>query len=98
MRLILGLLLAVPVAGCGDMTADGVSPSNSNLPLMRPYRAENDPCYLIGESADTAEYLDDSADLVGCPVNYSDLSTFEAQTGGILVGEAQGYILYSVLR
>jgi hypothetical protein len=98
MRLLLGLILAIPVTGCGGTTADGISPSQSNLPLVRPYRAAGDPCSLIGESSATAEYLDDSSDLVGCPVTYEDIATFEAQTGAIRIGEKQGYILFTVLR
>ena len=68
------------------------------LPLMSGYRTTADWCVRLGENAVTNPYLDDSSDLVGCPIGYDDTGNFIAQTGAVLVGQAQGYALYSVRR
>ena len=62
------------------------------------YRAEGDQCRRIGEDAYTNQFLDDSADLVGCPADYEGLGVFVADTWAVPVAERDGYILYSVPR
>lgn len=75
-----------------------VPPPPGDLPMVRPYRAEGDPCMLVGESAYTVALLDDTADLVGCPEGYDGLSAFATETGGTEVARHQGYVLFSVPR
>ncbi len=60
------------------------------------YRADGDQCRNLGESADTIEYLDHTADLVGCPEDMENLGVFVADTGAIEVARKDGYVIYSV--
>ena len=60
------------------------------------YRGDGDQCRRLGESAATAEFLDDAADLVGCPEGMENLGIFAIDTGGVEVARLQGYVLYSV--
>ncbi len=92
------LSVVLPLTGCGGTTSDGVTPSKSSLVLERPYRNSTDTCALIGQSPEVAAYLDDHADLVGCPVTYDGIARFEAETGAIRIGESQGYVLLTILR
>lgn len=50
------------------------------------------------ENEFTNQFLDDSADLVGCPADYEGIGVFQTETGAVQVGQAQGYVLFSVLR
>jgi len=68
------------------------------LPLMGGYRQMGDQCVRVGENNMTNQYMDDSADLVGCPADYEGLGVFQTETGAVQVGAAQGYILFSVPR
>ena len=68
------------------------------LLLLGGYRDPADPCRLAGESAATADYLDDAADLVACPEDAENLGVFVTETGAVEVARLEGYILYSVQR
>jgi hypothetical protein len=60
------------------------------------YRADGDPCRRLGESDYTNQFLDDAADLVGCPADMENLGIFALDTGGVEVARVPGYVLYSV--
>ena len=72
--------------------------SVERLPLMGGYRDPADQCVRVGENAFTNQFLDDSADLVGCPEDYEGIGVFQTETGATRVGAAQGYVLFSVTR
>ena len=81
------------VAGC----APAMAPAPEPLPFFGDgYRAESDQCRRIGENAFTNQFLDDAADLVGCPEDMENLGVFAIDTGAVEVARAQGYVLYSV--
>jgi len=69
----------------------------TSLPFFgEGYRAEGDMCRRLGESPETAEFLDDAADLVGCPEDMENLGVFVTETGAIEVSRQDGYVIYSV--
>jgi hypothetical protein len=64
------------------------------------YPQQGNPCSKVGESAATAEFLDDSAILVACPASRSSVLVrrFVDTSGGRIVGEVEGFALISVPR
>lgn len=80
------------LAGCQAATPD------DPLPLLGGYRDPADQCVRVGENGFTNQFLDDSADLVGCPEGYEGIGVFVTETGAVQVGVSQGYLLYSVAR
>jgi len=73
--------------------------SPSALPFFGDgYRFKGDACRNLGEDAYTGEFLDDAADLVGCPADLENLGVFVIDTGAQEVARRDGYILYSVPR
>ena len=94
MRALLPLAL-LPLAAC-DM-APVPPPPATPLPFFGDgYRAEGDQCRRLGESPVTAEFLDDAADLVGCPEDMENLGVFVIDTGAVEVARIDGFVLYSV--
>ena len=89
------LMLPFILSACE--TAPAPAPQEA-LPLMSGYRDAADQCVRVGENAYTNQFMDDSADLVGCPVDYEGTGVFVTETGAVKVGEAGGYELYSVPR
>ena len=60
------------------------------------YRVMGDPCRRIGEDGFTNQFLDDAADLVGCPADMENLGVFITETGAIEVARRDGYVLFFV--
>lgn len=90
------LTAALILSACDTATPDVTT---STLPFFGDgYRAEGDQCRAIGEDAYTNQFLDDSADLVGCSADYEGLGVFVTETGAVQVAEKDGYILYSIPR
>lgn len=78
------------------LACEPVVPEGEPLPLLGGYRDPADQCVRVGENSYTNQFLDHTADLVGCPADYEDIGVFVTETGAVQVGEAQGYLLYSV--
>ena len=88
------LIAATLLAGCAT-----TQPAAQTLPFFgEGYRVPGDPCRRLGEDAYTNQFLDHTADLVGCPESYPGLATFVAETGAREVARRDGFILYSVPR
>lgn len=83
---------AAAANGIGEVNAGATE--QASLPFIGDgYPASGNPCRRVGESAATVDYLDDSADLVGCP------SAEQAEAlGGKVVATIGGTTLVSVLR
>lgn len=68
------------------------------LRLLRGFRADDDPCRIVGESAATVDYLDHTRWLVGCPAGSAGIAEVLGRHGGEEVGRIGGYVLLSVPR
>lgn len=87
-------LIPIIAAACAEPAPP--PPPEPDLPYVRAYRAEGDQCFLVGESADTVEYLDHTADLVACPSDYEGLGVFVTETGAEQVTVLGSFTLFSV--
>lgn len=102
------LLASVALVACGQGRNDGNHGDNAIIssaaaaPFAWPgdlkvvgdgFPQAGDPCRVIGETAATSDFLDDSATLAGCPT-----SGQAAALGGRVVGTVSGVTLVSVPR
>ena len=99
---VISLLAALGLSGCEQAPPPGTPAQTaapvanaawpSSLPVFGDgFPTAGDPCRRIGESAQTANFLDDSASLVGC------LTTDDAaKLGGTVVATLDGVTLVSV--
>lgn len=94
--------LALGLAGCGrpagDTTAPEAAPTASApviaaslAPFGDGFPKAGDPCRRLGESAATADWLDDSAILVGCPT-----AEAAAALGGRVLATVEGTTVVTV--
>lgn len=96
MRIYICLIATVLVCACAPLIQPS-APSETTLPFFGSgYPSDGDPCRRLGESAETIDYLDHTADLVGCPVNLSTLDEFVLNTGATEVFRQDGFVVYSV--
>ena len=89
--------LTIPLTLLIGCTPEPSPPPETDLPFFGDgYRAEGDMCRRLGESAVTINYLDHTADLVGCPESMENLGIFETETGAREVFRKDGYVVYTV--
>ena len=95
MRLTFALPIVALIAAC----APKPEPVTGSLPLFGDgYRFKGDACLRVGEDSYTNQFLDDSADLVGCPEDLENLGVFVIDYNAVEVARRDGYVLYSVPR
>lgn len=93
MRPFLPLAAAIALTACAQQEPV----SGTNLPFFGDgYRIKGDACRRVGENDFTNQFLDDAADLVGCPADAENLGVFVLDTGAVEVARVDGYVLYSV--
>lgn len=79
-------------AGAGDNVAGTAASWPASLKVVgEGFPAKGDPCRMIGETAATVDFLDDSATLAGCPKPEQ-----AAALGGKVVATVDGITLVSV--
>lgn len=89
----IALLPAIALMACEPVSMA----TETDLPFFGDgYRAEGDQCRRIGEDEFTNQFLDDMADLVGCPEDMENLGVFVIDTGAVEVARKDGFVLYSV--
>ena len=93
MRAVFILPLVVSACTVGPVTPPDALPFFGN-----GYRFDGDACRKLGESSATQDYLDDAADLVGCPDDLENLGVFVIDTGAREVVRRDGYVIFSVPR
>lgn len=107
---VVGVLLLVSCGQSAVSGPDNRSPESKTLAasavawpaelriLGNGFPKAGDPCRRLGESALTADYLDDSAQLVGCPGAATDGATAALVTelGGKVVGATGGVTFVSI--
>ncbi|MCH2164918.1 MAG: hypothetical protein MK098_09735 [Marinovum sp.] len=88
----MGLSLAM-LAGLG--ACEYSPPEDSGLIGVRPIPTAGDVCQIIGENELTAEYLDDSATLIGCPNHERGAIADRKRGGAVEVGTVGRWVLLS---
>lgn len=68
------------------------------LRILGGYRGDDDPCRRFGETAATADWLDDAADLVGCPVGDAGIADLQDRMKARIIGDLPGWVMLSVPR
>jgi hypothetical protein len=91
------VLAALPLlAACASEPAPP-PPAETTLPFFGDgYRFEGDACRRLGESPLTQDYLDHTADLIGCPEDLENLGVFVTDSGAREMARTQGYVILSV--
>ncbi|MEE9389594.1 MAG: hypothetical protein V3U96_13405 [Paracoccaceae bacterium] len=105
-ELLLCMLAAGGVAGCSfssegmdaatPVSATYTAPEASGLVAVRPYPTVNDVCQVIGESEATANFLDHTATLIGCPVHEVGAIADRMAEGAVKVGQVGSWVLLSI--
>lgn len=91
--------LVTALGGCVETgTEVAVSEPDPELFFVRGYRGPGDDCRLVGESAFTADFLDDASDLVACSTGSADMASLMAETGAPILTQTNSYTLFSIPR
>ena len=85
------------VAGCTEQPVElAVSEPDPDLVFVRGYRSPSDACELVGETAFTIEFLDDTSDLVACPTGSSAMETLMKETGAQIITQTNSFSFFSL--
>jgi hypothetical protein len=99
-QLIYGLWIlpaAISLAACVETAPEiAISEPDPDLVLVRGYRGPADDCKLVGESAFTADFLDDAADLVACPTGSDAMASLMAETGAAIITPTTSFSRFSL--
>jgi hypothetical protein len=99
MRHTILLLAATTLTACNTAQTPATEMPATTLPIFGDgYPNPGDTCRRVGESAETNNFLDDSADLIGCPEDWSERENFAQGLGAREVLRQDGWVLYSVPR
>ncbi|WP_406644545.1 hypothetical protein QEZ52_11780 [Aliisedimentitalea scapharcae] len=91
------LTVGLLVVGCAETgPALAESEPDPDLVFVRGYRGPADGCKLVGESAFSADFLDDAADLVACPTGSAAMESLMAETGAQMVTQTNSFTLFSL--
>jgi hypothetical protein len=96
MRKSLSALAALLLISCA--TAEPPPPApETTLPIFGDgYPEAGDICRRVGESAETVEFLDHTADLIACPEAWDGRDDYARSVAAEEVLRQDGYVLYSV--
>ena len=99
-QIIYGLWIlpaALSLAGCIETAPEiAISEPDPDLIFVRGYRDSVDNCQLVGESAFTAAFLEDTADLVACPTGSAAMASLIAETGAAIVTQTNSFTFFSI--
>ena len=99
-QIIYGLWIrpaALSLPGCIETAPEiAISEPDPDLIFVRGYRDSVDNCQLVGESAFTAGFLDDAADLVACPTGSAAMASLIAETGAAIVTQTNSFTFFSI--
>lgn len=85
------------LAACAAPKASSYGPPEaSGLVAVRAFPRPDDVCQVMGENALTADHLDDSATLIGCPKAEAGAIADRRAEGARVVAEAGEWLLLSV--
>ena len=93
-KLIFGILLISGfLSACMQHVENYTPPEDSGLISLQPYPQPNDVCQILGESPATAEYLDQSSILIGCPDHEHGAIQDRKNEGAKIVGRVRSWTL-----
>ena len=88
---------ALSLAGCFETTPEvAISEPDPELNFVRGYRSAADECQLVGETAFTADFLDDAANLVACPTGSAAMASLMAETGARMITQTNSFTFFSI--
>ncbi len=96
-------LAAIAMAACTTQTdprfeaaATYSRPKQSGLVAVRPYPNANDVCQVIGENDVTANYLDHTTLLIGCPANERGAIADRTRAGAKRLDDIGAWVLLAL--
>lgn len=99
MRIFGIAILGALASACTPASLSEVPNPDSTLPFFGDgYPTAGDPCRKLGESEETIDYLDHTADLVACPATMEGLEDLRSLNGATEAFHKDGYVVLSIPR